>query len=239
VYEIYNRFIYLILSSDRFNVKLYIKRGGFYMKSSKMRKGFAAVVVTVLLTMLMTANAFAATTDLVKDGAFQNSGFINAGEVVDATIQGPGNWTQLNMGDAAVEAPYLHVIMKATGDTAAAQIAVSDLFTFNLTDLGVTLTEEYQDVVLPVQDKGITMLSWVNFMGLDGGSSVYTIKDVFLSDDANSTLAPAVVAEPAAVATDAEVPKTGSSNTMAIVAMIALIGCAFGLVALKKFKKTF
>jgi LPXTG-motif cell wall-anchored protein len=209
------------------------------MKSSKMRKGFTAIVVTVLLMMLMTTNAVAATTDLVKDGAFQNTGFINAGEVVDATIQGPGNWTQLNMGDANVDTPYLHVIMKATGDTAAAQIAVSDLFTFNLTDLGFTLTEEYQDVILPVQDKGITMLSWVNFMGLDGGSSVYTIKDVFLSDDANSTLAAAVVAEPSAATTDTEVPQTGSSNTMAIVAMITLIGCAFGLVVLKKYKKVF
>jgi hypothetical protein len=237
----YNKFIYIVLKSNRFNVKLYIKRGGFYMKSSKMRKGFTAIVVTVLLMMLMTANAFAATTDLVKDGAFQNTGFINAGEVVDATIQGPGNWTQLNMGDAAVDAPYLHVILKATGDTAAAQIAVSDAFTFNLADLGVTLTEEFQDVVLPVQDKEITMLSWMNFMGLDGGSSVYTIKDVFLSDDANSTLA-AVVAEPVADATattDAEVPKTGSSNTMAIVALLALAGCAFGLVTLKKYKKAF
>jgi LPXTG-motif cell wall-anchored protein len=209
------------------------------MKSSKMRKGFTAIVVTVLLMMLMTTNAVAATTDLVKDGAFQNTGFINAGEVVDATIQGPGNWTQLNMGDANVDTPYLHVIMIATGDTAAAQIAVSDLFTFNLTDLGFTLTEEYQDVILPVQDKGITMLSWVNFMGLDGGSSVYTIKDVFLSDDANSTLAAAVVAEPSAATTDTEVPQTGSSNTMAIVAMITLIGCAFGLVVLKKYKKVF
>lgn len=209
------------------------------MKSFKMHKGFMAVVVTVLLMMLMTTNAFAATTDLVKDGAFQNTGFINAGEAVEATIQGPGNWTQLNMGDAAVETPYLHVIMKATGDTTAAQVAVSDLFTFNLSDLGITLTEEYQDVVLPVQDKGITMLSWVNFMGLDGGSSVYTIKDVFLSDDANSTLAAAVIAEPVVVATDAEVPQTGSSNTMAIVAMISLIGCTFGLVLLKKYKKVF
>jgi hypothetical protein len=205
------------------------------MKSSKMRKGFMAVVTTVLLTMLMTANAFAATTDLLKDGAFQNAGFINAGEAVDGTIQGPGNWTQLNMGDATVDVPYMHVIMKATGDTAAAQIAVSDLFTFNLSDLGVTLTEEFQDVVLPLQDNGITMVSWVNFMGLDGGSSVYTIKDVFLSDDANPTIA-AVAAEPVA---DAEVPKTGSTNTVAIVSLLSLMGCAFGLVVLKKYKKVF
>jgi LPXTG-motif cell wall-anchored protein len=203
------------------------------MKRSKMRKGFTAAVVTVLLTMLMTANAFAATTDLVKDGTFQNAGFINAGEAVGGTIQGPGNWTQLNMGDAAVDVPYLHVIMKATGDTAAAQIAVSDLFTFNLSDLGVTLTEEYQDVVLPLQDNGITMVSWVNFMGLDGGSSVYTIKDVFLSDDANPTIT-AVIAE---ATTDAEIPKTGSTNTIAIVSFVALMGCAFGLVILKKYKR--
>lgn len=203
------------------------------MKRSKMRKGFTAAVVTVLLTMLMTANAFAATTDLVKDGTFQNAGFINAGEAVGGTIQGPGNWTQLNMGDAAVDVPYLHVIMKATGDTAAAQIAVSDLFTFNLSDLGVTLTEEYQDVVLPLQDNGITMVSWVNFMGLDGGSSVYTIKDVFLSDDANPTVT-AVIAE---ATTDAEMPKTGSTDTIAIVSFVALMGCAFGLVILKKYKR--
>jgi hypothetical protein len=198
-----------------------------------MRKGFTAAVVTVLLTMLMTANAFAATTDLVKDGTFQNAGFINAGEAVGGTIQGPGNWTQLNMGDAAVDVPYLHVIMKATGDTAAAQIAVSDLFTFNLSDLGVTLTEEYQDVVLPLQDNGITMVSWVNFMGLDGGSSVYTIKDVFLSDDANPTIT-AVIAEST---TDAEMPKTGSTDTIAIISFLALMGCAFGLVILKKYKR--
>jgi hypothetical protein len=137
------------------------------------------------------------------------------------------------MGDAAVDVPYLHVIMKATGDTAAAQIAVSDLFTFNLSDLGVTLTEEYQDVVLSLQDNGITMVSWVNFMGLDGGSSVYTIKDVFLSDDANPTIT-AVVAESA---TDAEVPKTGSTNTIVIVSFLSLMGCAFGLVILKKYKR--
>ncbi|MHB8131350.1 MAG: LPXTG cell wall anchor domain-containing protein [Mobilitalea sp.] len=213
------------------------------MKSLKMRKGFTAVVVTVLLMMLMSVNALAATTYIIKDGAFQNTGFINAGEAKDATIQGPGNWTQLNMGDAAVDAPYLHLIMKATGETAAAQIGVSDLFTFNLADLGVTLTQEYQDVVLPVQDKAITMLSWVNCMGLDGGSSVYTIKDVFLSEDANSSLAVEEVVEEVAVDTaevvDAQVPQTGSSSTIAIVSMLSLLGCAFGLVVLKKYKKVF
>lgn len=212
------------------------------MRNLKMKKGFAAVLVTTILMMLMTANAFAATTYIVKDGTFQNAGFINAGEAKDGTIQGPGNWTQLNLGDANVDAPYLHVIMKASGgDTAAAQIGVSDLYTFTLSDLGVTLTEEYQDVVLPVQDNGITMLSWFNCMGLDGGTVTYTIKDVFLSDDANSTLAAAEpaeeTAEVAAEPADTEVPKTGSSSTTAMIAVICLAGCALGYTALKKFNK--
>jgi LPXTG-motif cell wall-anchored protein len=212
------------------------------MKNSKMCKGFTVAVVTVLLTMLMTVNAFAATTEIVKDGAFLNSGFINAGETKEGTIQGPGNWTQLNLGDASVDTPYLHIILKAEGgDTAAAQIGVSDLFTFNLSDLGVTLSDEYQDVVLPVQEKGITMLSWLNIMGLDGGSVVYTVKDVFLSDDAASTLsapaAPEVVVTDTAA--DTEVPKTGSSSSFAIISMIALSGCAVGLVVLRKTKREF
>lgn len=214
------------------------------MRNSKMRKGFTILVVTVCLSMLMTANVFAATTYIVKDGVFQNTGFVNAGEVKDGTIQGPGNWTQLNLGDAAVDAPYLHVIVKATGETAAAQIAVSDAFTFNLSDLGVTLTEEYQDVVLPVEEKEITMLSWTNIMGLDGGSSVYTVKDVFLSDEATSTLAVAEVAAPvveeapaAEAAVDTTVPQTGSSNTATTIAMIGIAGCALALVGMKKFKK--
>jgi LPXTG-motif cell wall-anchored protein len=218
------------------------------MRNSFMRKGFTAVVVTVVLLMVMTANAFAATTYIVKDGAFQNAGFINAGNVVDGTIQGPGNWTQLNFGDAAVDAPYLHIIMKAAGgDTALAQIGVSDLYTFNLADLGVTLTEEYQDVVLPVSDNGIEMLSWINCMGLDGGTVTYTIKDAFLSDDANSTLAAVATEETPAVdvaadtATDtaeADVPKTGENGSIAVIAMLCMAGSAIGYVALRKNEKS-
>jgi hypothetical protein len=202
-----------------------------------MRKGFTAVIVTVFLMMLMTSSALAATTYIVKDGAFQNAGFINAGEVVDTAIEGPGNWTQLNLGDAAVDVPYLHVIMKASGgDTAAAQIGVSDLYTFNLADLGVTLTEEYQDVVLPVLDNGVTMLSWFNCMGLDGGSVTYAIKDVFLSDDAASTIAAAEVVEEvvAEAAPVAEAPKTGESTVVAMISMICLAGCAVGFIVSKK-----
>lgn len=111
------------------------------MRNSRMMKVLSAVLATVLVMMLSTATVFAATTDIVKDGVFQNAGFINAGNLVDGTIQGPGNWTQLNLGDASVDAPYLHIIVKAAGgDTSAAQIAVSDLYTFNLADLGITLT---------------------------------------------------------------------------------------------------
>lgn len=209
------------------------------MRNSNMKKGFTAVLVAFVLTMMMTANVFAATTYVVKDGAFQNAGFINAGETKDGTITGPGNWTQLNLGDAAVDAPYLHIIMKAEGgETAAAQIGVSDLYTYTLADLGVTLSAEYQDVVLPVADNGIMMLSWLNCMGLDGGTVTYTIKDVFLSDDAASTLA-AVVTEAAPVeeaAAEADVPKTGESTTLVVVSLIALAGCSMGLVASKKLK---
>jgi len=211
------------------------------MRNSKMLKGITTMVAAVCIMMLMTVTVFAATKEIVKDGAFQNTGFINAGAVVDGTIQGPGNWTQLNLGDAAVDAPYLHIIMKATGDTAAAQVVVSDKYTFNLvSDLGVTLTEEFQDVVLPVQEKGAETLSWANFMGLDGGSSVYSIKDVFLSDDAASTLAataPVEEAAPADEATEGDVPKTGSSNTLAIIALIGIVGSGVVLVEQKKFKK--
>jgi hypothetical protein len=219
------------------------------MRRLKMLKGFTVVVVTVILMMVISVNAFAATTYIVKDGAFQNSGFINAGEVKDGTVQGPGNWTQLNLGDAEVDAPYLHVILKASGgDTAAAQIAVSDTFTFNLADLGVTLTEEYQDIVLPVQDKGITMLSWLNCMGLDGGTVIYNVKDVFLSDDSASTLAPAVVTAEETTTVDAEastdavstdMAKTGSSETLSILSLIVLSGCAIAFIALKKVKKAY
>lgn len=214
------------------------------MKNSRMYKVLTAMAALVLTLALLSATAFAATTDIVKDGEFQNVGFINAGEAVEGTIQGPGNWTQLNCGDAAVDTPYLHIIIKATGDTAPAQIGVSDLFTFNLTDLGITLTEEYQDVVLPVEEKGITILSWVNFMGLDGGSSVYTIKDVFLSDDAAPTIAAepapaeeAVVEEAAEVTADAEVPQTGSSDTVLIIAFIGMACSALLFAGLKRNKK--
>jgi hypothetical protein len=207
------------------------------MKNSFMRKGIISVVISLVLTMLLTANVFAATTYLVKDGAFQNSGFINAGEAKDGTITGPGNWTQLNLGDSNADAPYLHIIVKAEGgDTAAAQIAVSDTYTFNLTDLGVTLNGEYQDVVLPVADQGITTLGWLNFMGLDGGSVTYTIKDVFLSDEANSSL---TVSEAADKTNQAEepakdVPKTGENTTIILAEVLCLIGFAAGAIVLRK-----
>ncbi len=218
------------------------------MKSSILHKSMVAVVTAVLLMTMMTASAFAATTYIVKDGAFQNSGFVNAGEAADGSIQGPGNWTQLNLGDAAVDAPYLHVIIKAEGeDTAAAQIGVSDLYTFNLSDLGVTLTEEYQDVVLPVEDNGITSLSWMNCMGLDGGTVTYTIKDVFLSDDANSSLTASVedtattttstdTASDTAADTDAatQTPQTGESQMAVYALLTGMAVCFTGYVLLKK-----
>lgn len=213
------------------------------MRNVTIRKGFTAVMVSLLFTMLMTTNAFAATTYLVQDGAFQNAGFINAGETVEGTIQGPGNWTQLNLGDAGVDAPYLHVIIKAEGgDTAAAQIGVSDLFTYNLADLGVTLTEEYQDVVLPVEENGIMMLSWFNCMGLDGGTVTYTIKDVFLSDDAAPSIEAEVAQEPVEEVQETvaatEVPKTGSTYTVTAISLIGLASCGAGLFSLKKLKKS-
>lgn len=212
-----------------------------------LKKGTAAMMVVLGLFMAMSFKVSAATTELMKDGEFPTGGFVNAGEAVDGTIQGPGNWTQLNMGDAEVSAPYLHVIVKATGDTAKAQIAVSDTYTFNLSDLGVTLTEEYQDVVLPVKDQGITTIGWVNIMGLDGGSSVYTVKEVFLSDDAASTLAAADTATvtdtkaadaSTAAATDtatdaAATPKTGESTTILYICIAALI-CSGGIFAATK-----
>lgn len=208
-----------------------------------LRKGTAALLVAMGLFMAMSFKVSAATTELMKDGEFPTGGFVNAGEAVDGTIQGPGNWTQLNMGDAEVSAPYLHVIVKATGDTAKAQVAVSDTYTFNLSDLGVTLTEEYQDVVLPVKDQGITTIGWVNLMGLDGGSSVYTIKEVFLSDDAASTLAAAAntaaddtKADDKAAAT-AETPKTGESTTILYVSLAALVCSAGVFMATKKVAK--
>ncbi|WP_139243250.1 hypothetical protein [Anaerocolumna xylanovorans] len=211
-----------------------------------LRKGTAAMLVAMGLFMAMSFKVSAATTELMKDGEFPTGGFINAGEAVDGTVQGPGNWTQLNMGDAEVSAPYLHVVVKATGDTAKAQIAVSDTYTFNLADLGVTLTEDYQDVVLPVKDQGITTIGWVNLTGLDGGSSVYTVKEIFLSDDAASTLGGAAVTEDAkaadtTAATDtavaAETPKTGESATLIYICMAALVGCTGIFAATKKVAK--
>lgn len=206
-----------------------------------LKKGTAAMMVALGLFMAMSFKVSAATTELLKDGEFPTGGFINAGEAVDGTIQGPGNWTQLNMGDAEVSAPYLHVIVKATGDTAKAQIAVSDTYTFNLSDLGVALTEDYQDVVLPVKDQGITTIGWVNLMGLDGGSSVYTVKEVFLSDDAASTLAAAAdtatvtdtKAADTATDTPAATPKTGESTTILYVCIAALV-CSGGIFAATK-----
>ncbi len=207
------------------------------MRSSKLRKALASIVFAAAIVMTVTVQAFAASAYIVKDGTFTNAGFVNAGEVKDGTIQGPGNWAQLNLGDAAVDAPYLHIIIKATGDTAAAQIAVSDLFTFVLADLGIALTEEYQDVVLPVQDKGITMLSWLNCMGLDGGSSIYTVKDVFLSDDEASTIAAAAPSSAQAAPEEGDMPKTGASAAMTVFAAAGMVLCAGGLVAVKKYKK--
>ncbi|TAH73719.1 MAG: hypothetical protein EWM47_02640 [Anaerolineaceae bacterium] len=215
------------------------------MRSSRGFKRIATMLAALCALTLMTATVFAATTEIVKDGAFQNVGFINAGAVVDGTIQGPGNWTQLNLGDASIDSPYLHIIMKATGDTGAAQIVVSDKYTVNLADLGITLSEEYQDVVLPVGEQSLDMLSWVNFMGLDGGSSVYTIKDIFLSDDANPTIeveeadveeAPvedADVEEPV----ETEAPKTGDSGFWSIITMIGIAGCALILAKLKRVEQ--
>ncbi len=204
------------------------------MKNSFVGKGVITIAISLVLTLLMTANVFAATTYLVKDGEFQNSGFINAGEAKAGTINGPGNWTQLNLGDSNADAPYLHIIVKAEGgDTAAAQIAVSDTYTFNLADLGVTLNGEYQDVVLPVADQDITTLGWLNFMGLDGGAVTYTIKDVFLSDEADSSFA---VSEPATDTKEAEkaVPKTGENTTVIMAEALILLGFAAGFLALRK-----
>lgn len=207
------------------------------MKKSRMRKMLTSMVAVLCMMILMSATALAATKEIVKDGAFQNSGFINAGQLLDNTIQGPGNWTQLNLGDAAVEAPYLHIILKATGDTSTASIMISDKANFNLSSLGYSLNEEYQDVVLDVSS--LDMLSWCNFMGLDGDSSVYTIKDVFLSDDAAPTIAAAAAEEPAEEVTQeaTDMPKTGTSQVVTMIAIVGILGSAVVLVALKKVKR--
>ncbi len=194
----------------------------------KLRKSIATFLAVLAVMALFSVNVLAAT-DLMKDGKILSGGFVNAGEEVDGSVQGPGNWTQLNMGDYEVNAKYLHIVMKATGDTAAAQIVVSDTASFNLKDLGITLTEEYQDVVLPVDEKGVAVISWINFTGLDGGSSIYSIKDMFLSDDQASSLGTKAAAEtPAAETTSTvseEFPKTGE-NVMPVVILLAIVACA-------------
>ncbi|NLM74700.1 MAG: hypothetical protein GX187_01220 [Clostridiaceae bacterium] len=198
------------------------------MKIFASRKMLLFTAALVCCMMFATVISFAATVDLVKDGKMVSGGFVNAGEEIDGAVQGPGNWTQINCGDAEATLPYLHIIVKATGDTANAQIAVSDTFTFNLKDLGITLTDEYQDVVLPIEEKGIAMISWVNFMGLDGGSSVYTVKDIFLSDSAEPTI------KAAAPAPATEAPKTGSSDVMAVMMLVIMAGSALAVISFRK-----
>lgn len=206
------------------------------MRKARKLKRFTSMIATVCIMMLVCATVSAATKEILKDGAFQNSGFINAGQVVDGTVQGPGNWTQLNLGDAAIDGDYLHIIMKASGETATAQIVISDKYTVNLADLGVTLTGDYQDVVLPVGEQNLDMLSWANFMGLDGGSSVYTIKDIFLSDDKTPTIALDQVEE-VGLDTVADVPKTGSTSTLTYIFLLGALGFGLALIVLKKYKK--
>lgn len=184
------------------------------------KKAIVTFAVALFTAATMTSTVYAAG-ELMKDGQISN-GFINAGEQVDGAVQGPGNWTQLNMGDTEVTQDYLHIVMKASGDTALAEIVVSDTASFKLADLGITLTEEYQDVVLPVAEKDLTVISWMNFTGLDGGSSVYQIKDIFLSADANSTIgAPTVQEEQQA---EVDLPKTGESTAPVIIAILAMVG---------------
>ncbi len=196
----------------------------------KLRKFIATFLAALAITTLFSVNVLAAT-DLMKDGKILTGGFVNAGEEVEGSVQGPGNWTQLNMGDYEVNAKYLHIVMKATGDTAAAQIVVSDTATFQLKDLGITLTEEYQEVVLPVEEQGLAVISWVNFTGLDGGSSVYSIKDMFLSDDqTSSSETPAVEETPATTETPTSttqdaLPKTGE-DMMSVAILLSIIAFA-------------
>lgn len=193
------------------------------------RKMLFFTAALVCCMMLVSVAAFAATVDLMKDGKMVSGGFVNAGEEIDGAVQGPGNWTQVNCGDTEATLPYLHIIVKATGDTANAQIAVSDMATFKLKDLGITLTDEYQDVVLNVEEKGIPFISWVNFMGLDGGSSVYTVKDIFLSDSAEPTIKAAAAPAPAA-----ETPKTGSSEVMAVAMFVVMAASALAVIKFRK-----
>jgi len=197
-----------------------------------MRKSLTAAVVAMLLTMVMSVGALAATTkDLMKGGTL-TAGFINAGELVDGTVQGPSNWTQLNLGDTVVEVPYLHIIVKATGDAKdKAQVVISDTLT---TDIK-TLTEEYSDVVIDVSS--LEVLSWCNFTGFDGGT--YIIKDIFLSDDATPTIGAAAEEVEDSVAENTSVPKTGESIAdttfvIAALAVVAMGGCVVGFIGLKK-----
>jgi hypothetical protein len=46
------------------------------MRNSKMLKGITTMVAAVCMMMLMTATVFAASKDLIKDGAFAGTGFI-------------------------------------------------------------------------------------------------------------------------------------------------------------------
>lgn len=202
------------------------------MRNSIMRKSLTAAVVAMLLTMVMSVGALAATTkDLMKGGTL-TAGFINAGELVDGTVQGPSNWTQLNLGDTVVEVPYLHIIVKATGDAKdKAQVVISDTLT---TDIK-TLTEEYSDVVIDVSS--LEVLSWCNFTGFDGGT--YIIKDIFLSDDATPTIGAAAEEVEDSVAENTSVPKTGESIAdttfvIAALAVVAMGGCVVGFIGLKK-----
>ncbi|WP_312370907.1 LPXTG cell wall anchor domain-containing protein [Lachnoclostridium sp.] len=194
----------------------------------KLRKSIATIFAALAIMSLFSVNAFAAT-DLMKDGKMISGGFVNAGEEAEGCVKGPGNWTQLNMGDYEVNAKYLHIVMKATGATDAAQIVISDTATFNLKDLGITLTEEYQDVVLPVDQNDLAIISWVNFTGLDGGSSVYYVKDMFLSDDQASSLGTPVAGTPAVTEatsnTSENLPKTGE-NMMPVVILLGVVACA-------------
>jgi len=197
-----------------------------------MRKSLTAVVVAMLLTMVMSVGALAATTkDLMKGGTL-TAGFINAGELVDGTVQGPSNWTQLNLGDTVVDVPYLHIIVKATGDAKdKAQVVISDTLT---TDIK-TLTEEYSDVVIDVSS--LEVLSWCNFTGFDGGT--YIIKDIFLSDDATPTIGAEAEEAEESVAENTSVPKTGESIegitfVIAALAVVAMGGCVVGFIGLKK-----
>lgn len=65
-------------------------------------------------------------------------------------------------------------------------------------------------------------------MGLDGGSSVYTVKDIFLSDSAEPTI------KAAAPAPATEAPKTGSSDVMAVMMLVIMAGSALAVISFRK-----